>query len=41
MVADILILGLLLSMEASVEAFLVACCGLHHAGAHLHLHVPV
>lgn len=41
MVADTLILGLLLSVEASVEAFLVACRGLHHAGAHLHLHLPV
>lgn len=33
--------GLLLPVEASVEAFLVACCSLHHAGAHLHLYLPV
>lgn len=34
-------LGLLLPVEASAEALLVAGCSLHHAGAHLHLHLPV
>lgn len=31
----------LLPVEASAEALLVAGCGLHHAGAHRHLHLPV
>lgn len=31
----------LLSVEASAEALLVAGCGLHHAGANRHLHLPV
>lgn len=39
--ADVLISGLLLSVEASAEAVLVAGCGLHHAGAHLRLHLSV
>lgn len=33
--------GVLCSVEAFVEAILVAGRGLHHAGANLHLHIPV
>lgn len=38
---DVLVSGLLLSVEASAETVLVAGCGLHHAGANCHLHLPV
>lgn len=37
----VLIPDVLLAVEASAEALLVAGGGLHHAGAHLHLHLPV
>ncbi len=33
--------GVLLSVAASPEDLLVARCGLHHAGAYRHLHLPV